>query len=151
MKRMTKLLAVLAVGAVATAGVVGLAACGEKGEVVTGEYHYANAWDKTAPDYGIKVNVTVKGDEIVKVEIAESDYVEVTDSWKDKALWNDGIDELLAAYEGLKVSDVEAVTVTKDGDVPSAVSDEDLMISGATQGSGRLLLAVQDALSKLDA
>ena len=177
MKRMTKLLAVLAVGAVATAGVVGLAACGEKGETYEGDYHYvANAGAENETTYGIKVNVTVTGDTIDSVEIADSNYVEVTDSWSDKALWNDGIEALLAKYKGLKVDDVLAIDVqvrsdgedakypasgwqpagcpvedTVEGFVPFTVGETNLLIDGATQGSGRLLLAVQDALEKLDA
>lgn len=165
MKRMTKLLAVLAVGAVATAGVVGLAACGEKGESYEGEYHYANAWDETKPDYGVKVKVTVNaaGDTIEKVEIVESNYVQATDSWTEtddgKNYLNKEAD-LLKAYEGLKVADVLAmkVAVAEDG-APLKQDEEgfikytnsDLLISKATQSCGRIVLAVQDALEKIDA
>ena len=60
MNKMKKAIIGLAVGAVAALGVVGFAACGSSEQTVEGEYHYANAWDETAPDYGIKVKVTVK-------------------------------------------------------------------------------------------
>lgn len=149
MNKMKKAIIGLAVGAVAALGVVGFAACGSSEQTVEGEYHYANAWDETAPDYGIKVKVTVKDNKITKVEIVESDYVEVTDSWEDKATWNDNIDDLLAAYKGKTVDEVKKASVTLEDSVPTAVGDEDLLITGATQGSGRLILAVQDALENL--
>ncbi len=149
MNKMKKAIIGLAVGAVAALGVVGFAACGSSEQTVEGEYHYANSWDETAPDYGIKVKVTVKDNKITKVEIVESDYVEVTDSWKDKAIWNDNIDDLLAAYKGKTVDEVKKASVTLEDSVPTAVGDEDLLITGATQGSGRLLKAVQDALADL--
>lgn len=149
MKRIKKALIGLAVGTVAALGVVGFAACGDGG--LTGEYHYPNAWSETSPDYGIKVKVTLSDDEttIKSVKIVDSDYVEVTDSWEDKDIWNDGIADLLKAYEGKKVADILAVKVETEDSVPSSVGDEDLLITGATQGSGRLLLAVQDALKDL--
>ena len=94
--------------------------------------------------------MAVLGSTIVGLSIAESDYVEVTDSWGDKDLWINGIDDLLAAYIGLNVADVLAEGVTvDDGGQPTKVENPDLMITGATQGSGRLLLAVQNALEKI--
>lgn len=153
MKRMKKALIGLAVGAVAALGVVGLAACGGNTTTLEGEYHYANPWsteDAPKPDYGVKVEVTVNKDDntIEKVEIVESDYVQCTESWTDKNTYLNGEAELLAAYEGLEVDDVLAMTVTTGTDgTPSAVSESDLLITGATQSSGRLLKAVQDALA----
>lgn len=146
MKRMKKALIGLAVGAVAALGVVGLAACGGNTTTLEGEYQYT-AWNT---NYGVKVEVTVNKDDntIEKVEIVESDYVQCTDSWKDKNTYLNGEAELLAAYEGLEVDDVLAMTVTTGTDgTPSAVSESDLLITGATQSSGRLLKAVQDALA----
>lgn len=146
MKRMKKALIGLAVGAVAALGVVGLAACGGNTTTLEGEYQYT-AW---STNYGVKVEVTVNKDDntIEKVEIVESDYVQCTDSWKDKNTYLNGEAELLAAYEGIGVDDVLAMTVTLDKDgIPTAVSESDLLITGATQSSGRLLKAVQDALA----
>lgn len=146
MKRMKKALIGLAVGAVAALGVVGLAACGGNTTTLEGEYQYT-AW---STNYGVKVEVTVNTDDntIEKVEIAESDYVQCTESWKDRNIYVNGEAELLAAYEGLEVDDVLAMTVTTGTDgTPSAVSESDLLITGATQSSGRLLKAVQDALA----
>lgn len=123
-------------------------------KVVEGEYHYPNAWDATAPHYGIKVSVTVVDGTIFNVEKVASNYVEVTDSWTEegKAIWNDGIDGLLDAYTGKTVEAVRAVTGTIKGvedAEANALSDSTLLISGATQGSVRVLKAVQDALAKL--
>ena len=116
-----------------------------------GEYHYANPWAPTAPDYGIRVAVTVKGEDIVNVEVLESDYTEVSDGWNNANLWNDGLEGLLAAYESKTVEEVLTAYVTAQADgQPNVVSDSDLMITGATQGSGRLMLAVQNALSLLN-
>ena len=146
MKRMKKALIGLAVGAVAALGVVGLAACGGNTTTLEGEYQYA-AW---STNYGVKVEVTVNTDDntIEKVEIAESDYVQCTESWKDRNIYVNGEAELLASYEGLTVDEVLAMTVTLDKDgIPTAVSESDLLITGATQSSGRLLKAVQDALA----
>lgn len=146
MKRMKKALIGLAVGAVAALGVVGLAACGGNTTTLEGEYQYT-AW---STNYGVKVEVTVNKDDntIEKVEIVESDYVQCTESWKDRNIYVNGEAELLAAYEGLEVDDVLAMTVTLDKDgIPTAVSESDLLITGATQSSGRLLKAVQDALA----
>lgn len=150
MKRMKKALIGLAVGAVAALGVVGLAACGGNTTTLEGEYHYANPYSAEAPDYGVKVEVTVNKDDntIEKVEIVESDYVQCTESWKDRNIYVNGEAELLASYEGLTVDEVLAMTVTLDKDgIPTAVSESDLLITGATQSSGRLLKAVQDALA----
>ena len=124
-------------------------------EVLDGDYHY----EKYGHVYGIKVKVTVRTDKISKVEVAESDYVSASPAgsdpaqgqWAGRHLWDDGLAGLLASYEGKNVTDVLAATVglKADGE-PESVSDDSLKIEGATQGSGRLLLAVQNALSKLE-
>ena len=115
--------------------------------VYSGEYKYENQW-VSGSYYGIAVKVVVKDNKIACVGIANSDYTEVTDSWSDKNLWLDGIDGLLAAYEGRGVGEILSASVTTDDNgQPTAVSDSTLMITGATQGSGRLLLAVQNALT----
>ena len=119
--------------------------------VYEGEYHYPNAWSPSSPEYGIRVRVVVKGDYINKVVVLNSGYTEVSDSkYYDKNIWLNGLDSLLDAYAGRKVKDVMAVSVdvnsTASMGQPYTVSDSSLMITGATQGSGRLLLAVQNAL-----
>lgn len=166
---MTKLLAVLAVGAVATAGVVGLAACGEKGisGSAKGEYSY----ESYGHTYGIKVEVTVENGKITKVERLEHDWVEATDTvmgdWDGGANYNKEINNELKKFNGLSVDDVLdlEVAVTEagapetqksDGEAnpnfkPLVIGDTNLVLTGSTQSSGRLVLAVQDALENLQA
>ena len=116
--------------------------------VQEGQYCYVNAWSPSTL-YGIRVRVVTKNDIIEKVTIIDSDFIEVSDGWTDKDIWNNGIEALLAKYVGKSKSDILATTVTCDANgQPSAVSDSALMISGATQGSGRLLLAVQNAFGQ---
>jgi hypothetical protein len=161
MKKSVKILVGLAMAASVGCSAVAFSACGNSTSV-EGEYHYANPWG--GADYGIKVNVDVQGDKIKKVTIVDSDYVEVTDSWENKATWTDNVQTVLSAYRGEEVLDVLSATVTTQSTTegststyfssvkgqPTAVSDSDLLVTGATQCSGRLLLAVQDALKKLD-
>ena len=169
MKRMTKLLAVLAVGAVATAGVVGLAACGEKGisGSAKGEYSY-ESHNRT---YGIKVEVTVENGKITKVERLKHDWTEATDlvmgDWDGGANYNKEINNELKKFNGLSVDDVLdlEVAVTEEGAPetqktngeanpnfkPLVIGDTNLVLTGSTQSSGRLVLAVQDALENLQA
>lgn len=169
MKRMTKLLAVLAVGAVATAGVVGLAACGEKGisGSAKGEYSY-ESHNRT---YGIKVEVTVENGKITKVERLKHDWTEATDlvmgDWDGGANYNKEINNELKKFNGLSVDDVLdlEVAVTEEGAPetqktngeanpnfkPLVIGDTNLVLAGSTQSSGRLVLAVQDALENLQA
>ena len=158
MKRMKKALIGLAVGAVAALGVVGLAACGGNTTTLEGDYHY----ESHDTVYGVKVEVTVNNDDntIEKVEIVEHDYVEATDldgkvpSWDDGANYNKEIGNLLAEFEGMTVAEVNAVKVpcNSDGQPDETQADYgDLIITGSTQSCGRLILAVQDALDKLDA
>ena len=118
--------------------------------VCEGEYHYANPWASSAsdPHYGIRVKVVLKDNIISKVYVADSDYIEVSDGWENKSIWEDGLEGLLAAYEGKTAEQILAVNVTTEtSGQPSAVSDSTYVITGATQGSGRLMLAVQNALN----
>ena len=161
MKRMKKALIGLAVGAVAALGVVGLAACGGGNtEVLEGDYHY----DSQGHTYGVKVEVTVNtdNDTIEKVEVVKHDYVEATpdnygvESWDKGVKYNAEKANLLAEFEGMTVAEVNAIDVPLVGEYPSQPDDSkadygDLIIEGSTQSCGRLILAVQDALDKLDA
>lgn len=116
--------------------------------VAEGEYHYANPWG--GADYGIKVRVVVKDGVIQKVAEIPCDYVPVTASWDNKNVWLDGLDALLAAYEGKTVQDINALSVTcNEKGEPTAVDNAAYVITGSTMGSGRLVLAVQNALANL--
>ncbi len=150
MKKIFKALAICALAGTMCAGMAAFAGCGDDTETLAGEYSYVNPWDASSK-YGIKVDVKVKDGKITKVTIVDSDYIEVSDNWDDKAIWNDGVANLLKAYEGKDVMDVLKVGVSYDNDgVPQTVTDDTYVIAGATQGSGRLLLAVKAALLKLE-
>ena len=154
MKKTSKILAVVLVVALAIATLAIFAACGESGEVI-GDCHYENPYS-AGKYYGVKVGVTVKGGKIAEVKL----YSDEDTGWTRTSAgeWSTGIghDAAEAAYEswieenivGQKIATVlawEAVadkggqTVGKD--VPS--------ITGATQSSARIIVAVQNALCEL--
>lgn len=157
MKKRGKAVLGVAVAMACLAGAAAFTGCATTKDV-TGEYHYANQWSATSPDYGIKVNVTVqsdgKGDRIRKVTVADSDYVSASDGWDGKSNWESNLQTLLNAYRGKYVWDVlsKEVAVSSSGAPETSDSSAfvsyggDLLTTGATQSSGRLLLAVQDAL-----
>lgn len=152
-----------AVAAIAVAGTVGLTACGNSG--YTGEYHYNNH----NTEYGVKVKVEIEKNSenillstIKSVTIVNSDYTQLSAvnpdyGWTEEKRENYSSKEadLLKAYEGKTVMEVTSMQVQKKetGDPDSIiavmpdVSADDYVITGATQSSGRLLLAVQDALN----
>ncbi|MDE6677120.1 MAG: hypothetical protein K2K12_05360 [Clostridia bacterium] len=157
MKKLGKFLMVGAIAAIAVAGTVGLTACGGSG--YTGEYHYNNH----DTEYGVKVKVEIEKNSenillstIKSVTIVNSDYVQLspaneTYGWTEEMRQNYSSKEadLLKAYEGKGVMELANPTLVTTNSVgePSAVADTDLLITGATQSSGRLLLAVQDAIN----
>ncbi len=130
-----------------------------KTQTVEGEMYYV----QYGTEYGVKVNVQVqadkKGDRIRKVTVEDSDYVSASPAmgnW-DPKVWNDGLPTLLNAYRGQYVADVLALDVATNGGIPLVGTDDgfvnygdNLIITGATLGSGRLLIAVQNALGSLD-
>lgn len=117
--------------------------------VVEGEYSYPNPWTPTV-SYGIRVRVIVKDGVIKGVVNIPSSYIECTENWKNNKIWYAGLNDLLASYKTRTVDEVLGKTVSTDGNgQPNGTMDAEYMITGATQGSGRLLLAVQDAVKKL--
>ena len=131
------------------------------GTEYVGEYKYENPYAKGSY-YGMKVKVIVKDGKIVNVEdITASDNVSkdwtvVSAGWNNKANWNNNYAALYAKYMGAKVSDVLAIKagVAESGqpegvDKNAAANEQGLVITGSTQGSIRLLLAVQDALKQV--
>lgn len=157
MKKQVKVLTAIITSAVCAFGIAALSGCAQK-QTLTGEMSY-NRW---GVNYGIRVNVEVqtdsKGDRISKVTVADSDFVSASESdgW-DKTKWDSNLNNLLLAYRGEYVADVLAKEVATDGEEPLAADAEgfvnygdDFISSGATVGSGRLLLAVQNALKTLE-
>lgn len=164
MKKIFKGLAVLAATAAVGTGLAFATGCGGKDGKYVGSYSYENY----GHTYGIVVQVTVKNNIITRVEdITKSnedtkDWVSISSAgygWEEEDVknWNTNEEWLLAQYEGLSVADVLAIdayvktngepySIDKNGAL--VTDDYELVISGATQGSVRVLLAVQDALGK---
>ena len=126
------------------------------GETVTGECSYTTKYGS----YGAKVDVTVKGNVIVDVKLhtdEETGWVRTTKSWKEGQNPGDlGYDKAEAAYQdwfnkvfiGKSVDEVKAYVASATAEGQS-VTTEAAKLAGATQSSARIIVAVQDALSKL--
>ena len=164
MKKLAKVLALMALSAVVCLGVFAFAACGGNGETYDGEYKYANAWDATK-SYGVKVHVSVKDGKITKVtydaDAEDGSYVNVSPTWKENARPGElGADKTKAAIDnylketfvGKTVTEVLAleVAVTDKGEPSVTNADKEAwsayVLTGATQTSGRFVLAIQNAL-----
>lgn len=155
---MKKILVIALAVILVVSAVCVLAACGSE-ETVTGECKYENAWDSTK-FYGAKVDVTVKGGVITAVKLytdAETGWDRTSGGWKEDQNPGDlGHDKAEAAYDswikenivGQKVATVQGWTAsaTKDG---QSVGEGTPKIAGATQSTARIIVAVQNALSKL--
>ena len=154
---------VIALAVVMALAVVALVAC-EQPQTVTGKCHYSSQWGA----YGAMVDVTVKGDVITAVKLytdkeaaaADSTWGEAhrtTPSWT-AANGQLGFAATEAAYAtwiedtfvGKTVAEVNAyeASATADG---QSVTTEGINLEGATQSAARIIVAVQDALSKLPA
>ena len=154
---------VIALAVVMALAVVAFVAC-EQPQTVTGKCHYSSQWGA----YGAMVDVTVKGDVITAVKLytdkeaaaADSTWGEAhrtTPSWT-AANGQLGFAAAEAAYEewladvfvGKTVAEVNAyeASATADG---QSVTTEGINLEGATQSAARIIVAVQDALSKLPA
>lgn len=159
---MKKLIVIALAVVLALSMVVVLAAC-EKEQVLEGECHYANKWsteESPRPDYGVKVKVTVKGERIVKVELVDyPDWVRTTSTWEEGANAGDlGYTKTEAAYAqwledtfaGEKIDTVKGWTAKATTDEQS-VGEGVPHLTGATQSCARIIVAVQNALAKLEA
>lgn len=155
---------VIALAVVMALAVVAFVAC-EQPQTVTGKCHYSSQWGA----YGAMVDVTVKGDVITSVKLytdAEAaaadenwnDAHRTTPSWTKPAEGQLGFAATEAAYAtwiedtfvGKTVAEVNAyeASATADG---QSVTTEGINLEGATQSAARIIVAVQNALSKLPA
>lgn len=166
-----KKLIVIALAVVMVLSVAAFAACGSS-QTVEGEYSYDNTRTE-GHKYGCKVTVTVKDGIITKVTVAaDTDtYYNLSPGWTDtykpdgnptagKTAWmNDG-QKMAESFVGLKVEDVNKIKVTCNATGEPDTKTEGVktidgapaalkVVASATQSSGRLILAVQNALSKL--
>ena len=153
-----KKILVLALAIVMALSVVALVACGTE-ETVEGSYEYANAWTE-GQQYGCKVKVTVKGGVITAIEVTEDTetYYNLSAGWTDKSKWEQGAEAMINSFIGRTVEEINAISVPCNATGESPVGQpktidgapaELKIVTGATQSSGRLILAVQNALSKL--
>ena len=114
----------------------------------TGEYKYEHPW-YPGNYYGVQVNVTVKGNIITAVEVTSENtdsYTNLTSIWTDKAIWEEGEAAFLASFAGMTVAEVNALVVDCDANgQPNTVTGMEY-VAGATQSSGRVILAIQNAL-----
>lgn len=161
-----KKILVLALAIVMALSVVALVACAKE-ETYEGEYKYANTYNDSGDNavlddyYGCKVTVSVKKGVITKVVVAEdtAKLFNLSSGWGDKAKWTAGAKDMIDSFVGLKVEDVKKIEVAKttsgapDTSVETIKNAPDSLKvvatadhTGATQSSGRLILAVQDAL-----
>ena len=121
--------------------------------------YYITEWNKGNKLGNVEPIVGDWGVENAKdIEPLAPDYYMWTND--SAAYWTNNENWLLQQYEGKSVSEVLDVKVFVNNGEPYKVTDDNnqarnpqlsasgLLISGATQGSGRLLLAVQNALSK---
>lgn len=154
---------VIALAVVMALAVVAFVAC-EQPQTVTGKCHYSSQWGA----YGAMVDVTVKGDVITSVKLYTDEEAAAADkNWNDAhrttpgwtaANGQLGFEATEAAYEewladvfvGKTVAEVNAyeASATADG---HSVTTEGVNLAGATQSAARVIVAVQDALSKLPA
>lgn len=146
-----KKILVLALVVVMVFSVCALTACGI--ETYTGEYKN----ETSNGTYGVKVDVAVKDGVIKSVKLysdEDTGWMRTTPAeyWDGTSL-GIGYEAAEAAYpEFLKL--FEGKTVEEIMEIPSllgAVLDEDWQIAGATASASRIVLAVQDALSKIPA
>lgn len=154
---------VIALAVVMALAVVALVAC-EQPQTVTGKCHYSSKYGA----YGAMVDVTVKGDVITSVKLyTDAEAAEADENWNDAhrttPSWTAANGQLgfaaaEAAYEewiadvfvGKTVAEVNAyeASATADG---HSVTTEGVNLEGATQSAARIIVAVQNALSKLPA
>ena len=129
----------LTVFALGSALFVGGCKGGEK--AYKGDYHYSTEYGV----YGVKVSVEVKNGIIKDVDIIDSKYRDVTAVWD-----SDHKEDLLESFEGKSVKEVLSYTVAKETNgEPTYVSANGIYISATASSTGSLILAVQNALSKI--
>ena len=156
---------VIVLAVVMALAVVALVAC-EQPQTVTGKCYYTAQGTGWSASYGCMVDVTVKGDVITAVKLytdkeaaaADStwgDAHRTTPSWKPskgqlgfaatEAAYAKWIEDTFVGKTVAEVNAYEA-SATADG---QSVTTKGINLAGATQSAARVIVAVQDALSKL--
>ena len=153
---------VIALAVIMVVSAFALTACAQP-QVVEGEYSYKNSHDTTGESsYGCKVTVTVVNGVITKIEVtADTEkFFNVSAGWTDnykpdgnptqgKKDWLAKGADFAQSFVGKTVEEVNAIKVeTDDKSQPSTITGVEY-VTCATQSSGRVILAIQNALSKL--
>ena len=143
-----KKILVLALVVVMVFSVCALTACGI--ETYTGECHY-ESW---GTNYGCKVDVAVKDGVIQSVRLysdEDTGWVRTTpeEQWVGFKTTEEAYANFLKLFKGKTVEEINKIVANPIG-VPF-VSNDEFNIGGATVSSARIILAVQDALSKIPA
>lgn len=157
MKGLSKKIKFVAAISCAAVSALAFSACGEKGTVYEGDYHYATNYGT----YGAKVQVRVYEGKITNVTSVKSDYSEASEGWDGRQNYLSNKEKLLRFFEGKTVEEVMSYavkcsengaplvySVDENAITPLAIKGD--LITGATQSSGRMILAVQNALSKIN-
>ena len=144
-----KKILVIALAVVMLVSVFALTACNQ--QTVEGEYAYDNAWVPGAK-YGVKVSVTLNKDVITKVVVTSENtdnYTNLSASWENKATWENGEAAFLASFEGKTIQDVLNIRVACAANGQPSSVEGFTAVAGATQSSGRVILAIQNAIKQL--
>ena len=158
---MKKLIVIALAVVLALSMVVVLAAC-EKEQTVTGTCSYANPHGEGT--YGVEVKVTVKGDRIVKVELVDHEGWVRTSADMAAYGWtgHDATEKAYAqwledTFAGEKIETVKGWNAVADGS-SFEIGGASTIVWGnkdagetAKQSAARIIVAVQNALSKLEA
>ncbi len=148
---MKKILSIV-VALVMMMSVITLVAC-DSSETFTGEYSYT-AYGMT---YGAKVDVVMTGGVISNLKLytdEETEWVGLSDAypdygWTDEArqVWLDGVNNLMLSFVGMTADEVAGISAVIGGVNGAADSvDSDFNVTGATQSSARVVLAIQNAI-----
>ena len=151
-----KKILVIALAVIMVVSALALTACVQP-QTVTGECMYEN---KHGTKYGVKVDVTVQGDIITAVKLytdEETGWVRTSSPMPEYGWTQEKFDAVEGAYEaflnkfvGMTVAEVNAIVATATAEGQS-VTTEGWAITGGTVSSARIIVAVQNALSKLAA
>lgn len=151
-------------GAVFALSALFISGCSCEPTVVEPEgYEGVYSYEAYGNTYGAKVKVEIDEDtkKVTKVHLYD-DTDEMTnlsgasEAWteEDRANWNDNKAEFLKSFEGLTLEEIMSIEVpTNEGGVPSNLEEDATgygtfdVVAGATQSSGRVIKAVQKAIS----
>lgn len=151
-----KKILVIALTVIMVVSAFALTACAQP-QTVTGECMYTNTH---GTKYGVKVDVTVQNGIITAVKLytdEETGWVRTSPAMPEYGWAQEKVDaaegayaEYLDKFVGMTVEQANAIVATATAEGQS-VETEGWAIAGATVSSARIIVAVQNALSKLAA